>query len=458
MKNTLVLLLAKVFEKGIMFLFFILLAQYFGKTAVGEFSYYYSIVLLLFVLLDIGGEFYQIKEFSKNENLRKFTTIFVLKSLIFLILFIFSFVLFYNIYFLILLASYYVMSIISIFKSSMYIHGQYILDSKFIIYEKIFFILLVLLNVTQMKQIILIYFAFLLSKLFYLLLLFNKFYKVKHIFHFIKLFDQEYALKYITDSWSYILHSFLVVVFVQIDIIMLKMMNISFADIGLYSVALKVYAIAIIFADILFKQYYPIVAYYIQHNKKEQLKQIMLKVQNTNLFFSIYFLLFTVLFAKEIIFYGFGDKFAQSGQILILLSMIIIFRFSMYSYTAILSASKLNYIKLYTSVACTIANIVINYFLIPIYGVYGAIVATIITELLLVILYKVSSSKIVFLNYVTPQELFVFITSLAIVYTFYNYNIDIAIRVFIFLILCISLALNYKNIIKKMNFEREKNV
>ncbi len=455
MKNTLVLLIAKIFEKGIMFLFFVLLAQHFGKTTVGEFSYYYSIVLLLFVLLDMGGEFYQIKEFSKNENLRKFTTIFVLKSLIFIILFALSLVFFYNIYFLILLASYYIMSMISIFKSSMYIHNQYILDSKYIIYEKTFFIVLILFNTAQVKQILLIYFAFLLSKLFYLFLLFNKFYKIKYIFKSATLFDKSFAIGYTRDSWSYILHSFLVVVFVQVDIIMLKMMNISFADIGLYAVAIKVYAIAIIFADILFKQYYPIVAYYIQHNQQDKLKKIMLKVQSTNLFFSIYFLLFVGLFAKEIIFYGFGDEFVQSGQMLLLLSMIIVFRFSMYTYTAILSASNLNYIKLYTSVACTITNIVLNYFLIPIYGVYGAIVATVITEFLLVILYKASSSKIIFLNNITIQEIFILIASSITIYVLYNYNINMSIKASIFIFLCVSLAINYKNITEKISFKRE---
>ena len=84
MKNTIILLLAKVYEKAIMFFFFILLARGFGKDIVGEFSYYYSIVVVLFVLLDLGGDFYQIREFSKHESIKKFNTIFLLKTFIFI--------------------------------------------------------------------------------------------------------------------------------------------------------------------------------------------------------------------------------------------------------------------------------------------------------------------------------------------------------------------------------------
>ena len=54
-----------------------LLAQTFGKESFGEFSYYFTIASVLYVLFDLGGEFYQIREFTKEEKLSNFNSIFV---------------------------------------------------------------------------------------------------------------------------------------------------------------------------------------------------------------------------------------------------------------------------------------------------------------------------------------------------------------------------------------------
>lgn len=457
MKNTVILLLAKIFEKGIMFLFFILLAQTFGKEVFGEFSYYFTISSVLFVIFDLGGEFYQIREFSKQERLRNFNTIFTIKTFVFIAIFTLTYVINNNLYLLLLLLAYYLDSIISIFRSSMYKNGHYILESKFTIIEKSIFILIVVTNIFTIQNIIMMYLAFLISKFLYVLILSNTFYKLKYILKSKTLFSFDFAKYYLFNSWSYILHALLVVVFVQIDIIMLKQMGISFSDIGLYSAAVKIYMTVIIFADVLFKQYYPLVSKYVHNNDENLLKKLILKIQNTNLFFSVYFTILTMLFANEIIDIAFGDEFIESSKMLVLLSFIILFRFSMYTYTAILSSSDLNYIKLYTSLACVITNIGLNYILIPIYGVYGAIIATIITEILLVVLYKLSSFKIVFTNIITWQEVIVLLLGIGSLLLFFNYQLDIIEKTIIFFVLILSLLINRKNIISKLNFQKVSN-
>jgi O-antigen/teichoic acid export membrane protein len=453
MKNTLFLLLAKIYEKGVMFVFFILLAKTFGKDAFGEFSYFFTISAILFVLYDLGGEFYQIREFSKAESLKKFNTIFLLKSAIFLVIFATTFIINNNIYLLLLLGSYYFDSIISIFRSSLYKNGHYLLESKFTIIEKSIFIAIVFANILSIQDILVMYFAFLLSKFIYILILSKKFYKFKYILKTKRLFDLNFAKYYLTNAWSYVLHALLVVVFVQIDIIMLKQMNISFGDIGLYSAAVKIYMTVIIFADVLFKLYYPLVAKYVQNGEQETLKKLVLKVQDTNIFFSIYFAIIIMLFAPEIINFAFGDEFVESSKMLILLSVIIVFRFSMYTYTAILSSSKLNYIKLYTSFACVFTNIVLNYILIPIYGVYGAIISTIITEFLLTVLYKVSSFKIVFTNYLTKNEVITVCFAVLSSYIILNFDIKLFYKIIIGLFLLSTLLINLNKIKEKLNFK-----
>ncbi|HIP12616.1 MAG TPA: hypothetical protein EYG73_07855 [Arcobacter sp.] len=454
MKNTITLLFAKMFEKGIMFLFFMFLAQQFGKNAFGEFSYYFTIASVLFVLFDLGGEFYQIKEFSKIERLKNFNTIFVIKSTIFTSVFFIMYFLNDSIYLTLLLVSFYIDSIISLFRSSLYKNGHYILESKFTIIEKLIFIALIATNIFTIKSVLFIYLAFIVSKFIYIVILMNKFYKLKYLFNSKKLFSFDFSKYYLFNSWSYVLHALLVVVFVQIDIIMLKQMGVSFEEIGLYSAAVKIYMTVIIFADVLFKQYYPQVAKFIQNDDMVALKNIILKVQKANLYFSIYFALFTMLFAKEIIGLAFGEEFIESSKMLTILSLIIIFRFSMYTYTAILSSSNLNYIKIYTSLACVTTNIVLNYILIPIYGVYGAIVATVITEILLVILYKLSSFKIVFTNILSSNEVIVLLLGTIGFYILFQYELSISQKLIVLFVLILSLVINIKNVKKLLQFQK----
>jgi len=147
----------------------------------------------------------------------------------------------------------------------------------------------------------------------------------------------------------------------------------------------------------------------------------------------------TMLFANEIISLAFGKEFLESGKMLTILSLIIIFRFSMYTYTAILSSSNLNYIKLYTSLVCVGVNIGLNYILIPIYGVYGAIVATVITELLLIILFKYSSSKIIFINIISLQEILIILLGSSSLLFLLNYQLEIKHKIIILCLILISL-------------------
>jgi len=452
MKTALILLLAKIFDKGILFLFFMFLAQQFGKNVFGEFTYYFTIATIFFVLFNLGGEFYQIREFTKVERLKNFNTIFFLKTLVFFFFFFLVYIVNKNIYLFILLCSFYIESLISIFRSSLYKNNKYILEAKFTVIEKLIFIFLVFANIVSIKNILFMYLAFLLSKIVYILILSNSFYKLKYILKLRKTIDINFAKYYLINSWSYVLHALLVIIFVQIDIIMLKHMGISFGDIGLYSSAVKIYMTVIIIADVLFKLYYPQVAMLIHKGDKESLRHFVLKIQNMNLFFSVYFTLITMLFAKEIIIFAFGKEFIEATKMLIALSIVIIFRFSMYTYTAILSSSNFNYIKLYTLLTCAIVNIGLNYILIPIYGVYGALFAKIITELLLVVLFKISSYKVVFTNIITLQEILVLLAGIAGLYIFINFDLKLITKVIILILMSALFIINCKDVKQKLNF------
>ncbi|MFA5502591.1 MAG: oligosaccharide flippase family protein [Sulfurovaceae bacterium] len=425
MKNTLILTLSKFFEKGIMFLFFALLAHHFGRESFGEFSYYFTIASIIFVLFDVGGEFYQIREFTKHESLKVFQNIFIIKTVIASLVIGIVLVLQEPLYLVLLVISFYLDSIISLFRSSLYKNSLYYQEAILTISEKIALIAIVFLNIMTVKDVIVMYLSFSLAKVVYLFFAVRRFYSLRYLFSSYKLYDRPFFKHYALNSWSYVLHALLVVIFVQIDIVMLKWMGVSFEEIGLYSAAVKIYFTVVIFADILFKQYYPKVSRLIHDNQSVALRDYILRIQSLNIYASALFAFVTMLFAHEIIAVAFGSEFAEAGNMLVLLSIIIVFRFSMYTYTALLSSSNLNHIKLITSLTCVGVNIGLNYLLIPLYGVYGALFATIVTEFILVAMFKISSFKIVFTNFLTFKEvvslLLIFVSS----YIFYKYQFKI---------------------------------
>lgn len=453
MKNTLILTISKFFEKGTMFLFFILLAQQFGSDSFGEFSYYFTIGSILFVIFDVGGEFYQIREFTRHESLKVFHNIFILKTLVACAVFLIALITQQATYLLVLIGSFYLDSIISVFRSSLYKNGLYYHEAILTVTEKAIFILLVSLNLFTMHDLVFMYLSLLGGKLAYLLVASKRFYAFKYLKSHFRLFDWRYFKNYAFNSWSYVLHALLVVVFVQIDIVMLKWMGISFDKIGLYSAAVKIYMTVIIFADILFKQYYPKVSKLIHDHSIEKLKLFTLKIQSLNIFISLFFALVTMLFANDIMALAFGPSFAEAGNMLVLLALVIVFRFSMYTYTAILSSSSLNYIKIVTSVTCVLVNVALNLILIPHYGVYGALVSTIITEFVLVAMYKVSSFRIVFTNYFTTKEFSALTLALLFVYVLLNYEIVFIYRLAVASTLVFVLLLNRTKLQASLAFE-----
>src|SRR5690554_593725 len=156
MKNTTVLFFSKLFEKGSLFLFFIFFGRYFGRDAFGEYSYFFSIASFLFVFMDIGGEFYQIKLLAKAKTVNALFNIGLIKSVIALMILISTYCI--KEYFLSLLVlSFWTESIISIFRSAFYFEKKFLFAAGFNIIEKSFFIALFLFNSLAIESLFFMY-------------------------------------------------------------------------------------------------------------------------------------------------------------------------------------------------------------------------------------------------------------------------------------------------------------
>lgn len=385
--NTSILGLSKIFEKGVVFLIYSIIAYVYGPSEFGEFVIQYTIGQFLFSLIDLGGELYQIRLFSQKNPFYRFQNVLILKLFIFLSVIIVALVTEQSIELILVSVIFFLESIISLIKSVFYINKLFVTESKISIVEKLVLLLVSGLIVSTQSPIIWIYITFIISKLIYLLVCFYLYFDKRMIASFRKSLNFKFSKTYISGSVSYIFHGLLTLIFFQIDILMLEYFKISETLIGQYSAAVKLFALGLVVNEVFFKQYYPLIVKLVDGGNKQKLLDYSNKIQLMNTWTGLAICVPIILFADLISNVSFGSDFSLTPLYLKLTCVVVFFRFVLARDSAILSSTNSNKYKVIASLLCSVVNITINFFLIPMHGVNGAIIATIITEFLLSILF-----------------------------------------------------------------------
>ncbi len=170
---------------------------------------------------------------------------------------------------------------------------------------------------------------------------------------------------------------FAVTIYWRADVIMLESM-LSERDAGFYSAAYRFLAIAIILVDSFVNSLFPVLANL--HTDDEDSFQVACRKSLRLLVTAVTpFALLVSLYAGEIIHFVFPAEFEVSVPVL----RLIIWTIVPYSISQIfayaLVAAKKQHIDLLVNVLAMLANVILNWFLIPRWGVMGATSATFIS-------------------------------------------------------------------------------
>ena len=170
---------------------------------------------------------------------------------------------------------------------------------------------------------------------------------------------------------------FAVTIYWRADVIMLESM-LSERDAGFYSAAYRFLAIAIILVDSFVNSLFPLLANL--HSDDEDSFQVACRKSLRLLVTAVTpFALLASLYSAEIIHFVFPPEFEVSVPVL----RLIIWTIVPYSISQIfayaLVASQQQHIDLMVNVFAMLANVVLNWFLIPLWGVMGATWATFIS-------------------------------------------------------------------------------
>ena len=202
------------------------------------------------------------------------------------------------------------------------------------------------------------------------------FFFLKKIFPIFSKIKTNFITKEMTKySLPLLFNSLLAQVIVWTDILMIGYFR-STAEVGIYNVALPTATLLSIFSGGIIAIFFPVMTELLEKKKKKEFKQT-LKASSKWIFFinlPIFFIL--LLFSKQILSFLFGVEYASGSFSLIILSIGYIIFYTFAACNTTLNVIKKTKLNLINTLAAALLNIVLNYTLIPKYGIIGGAIAT----------------------------------------------------------------------------------
>ncbi len=183
--------------------------------------------------------------------------------------------------------------------------------------------------------------------------------------------------------------AFFVGIYVSIGITILKTMNISYSDIGLYSAAYKIITIPMFILSAVAASFLPVLS-----KERDNISRIIIHYHKATLIVAVPSFLVIGIFARSILTTFYGQDFASADEVLRILSVLLIFVAIRDPFLyAIITKNKQN---VYASVTFfgAVFSVACNFFLIKDFGITGAAIAMVLTEVLVFVLVLLYVTKI----------------------------------------------------------------
>jgi|TARA_B100001964_G_C14222134_1_gene595787 O-antigen/teichoic acid export membrane protein len=380
---------SEIIVKGLQILIFIYIARFLRETEFGKFNFAIAFTAIALIFIDIGLRPLFIREISRKREIAEkyiFHSIIiksVLSVIVFLIVIFFMNLIGYpqdiRILVYIMFAAIILKSFTDVFSTVFLAFEQMQWDGLFKTLRAVLLTILVFSVLFMGQGIIIIAWMYVITELFILALclfvLFTKFIKlvVKVEKGFIKKLSFE-AFPFALTVLFYSLYFYIS------SIMLLKMRGVY--DVGIFSAAYNITTAFIFIPTIYITAIFPTLSkFYI--NSKDSLK---FAYKKSLLYISIIALPITIVLfflGDNIIHFLYGAGYHNSAFVLKIIAITILLRFiSFVNGVTIISINKQKQ-RLYFQGATAFLNIILNFILIPLFGLIGVAFATIISEFFL---------------------------------------------------------------------------
>ncbi len=375
------------------FIFWII-ARYYGPKIFGQFTTAQVLATNFIILADFGFDLLLITEIAKQRsNARNIFIQFFSLKIIFCLVALISMILFgvlgsfsYETKSLILILSFYTLfSSLTNFLSALFKGFEQLkYETKLTLFMNIFLVIITLPLIFIKADIKIIASIFVLTRLigFVIGVKYSK--KILPDLKFtLSLADfNKIKSKMLTFGLFLVFNN----LFFQLDTILLSLWK-DDNEVGIYQAVFKLIMLPLVIPDIFSNTLIPVLSRLNTENYEQWKKTARLTYK---LLIAVVVPISIVLFmyAEPIIklIYG-GIYYKNSVPILKIFSLILFSRFSFEAHALMLTTSDKQYIRLYTVVIATLVNLLLNFYLIPIYGSIGAAIVSLITNILVGIIY-----------------------------------------------------------------------
>jgi len=219
-------------------------------------------------------------------------------------------------------------------------------------------------------------------------------------------------------SWPFIPTILVAWVLTYSDRIFIEQM-VNLEALGVYSMAYKLSMALLILTSSIQMAYTPVFYKIANSDDQVEAKARLRAYGNSIAYIFVLLCFFVALFANEVIVYMLDEKYSESIDMIRLLVYGHLLSAIMGATSVLyLMQAKLTRVNMYTSIFAALLNIALNFLLIPEYGVFGAVYATLISLVMLVILHFQVSKKGYFISVNWPAILGLIALSIGILVFF----------------------------------------
>jgi len=195
---------------------------------------------------------------------------------------------------------------------------------------------------------------------------------------FYKHFDISIAKQLLKDSWPLIFAAIVVSIYMRIDQIMIKEMLGEY-EVGIYSAAVRLSEAFYFIPMLITASLFPAILN--AKNRSEELyKERLQRLYTFMVWFAIAIALPMTFLSDWLILLLFGEAYQDAGRVLMIHVWAAIFVFLGVAFAKYLLAENLTKIAFQRTLIGAVSNVFLNLWLIPIYGVAGAAIATLLAQ------------------------------------------------------------------------------
>ncbi|MFT6248628.1 MAG: O-antigen/teichoic acid export membrane protein [Cognaticolwellia sp.] len=375
------------------------IARYLGPEQFGLFSYAQSFVALFATFATLGLDGIVIRSLVKDESHRDklLGTAFILKLVgAILVLLLLAVAVFFqsndhqtNLLIFIIASA-------TIFQSfnTIDFYFQSKVLSKYVVYSNVFSLLLssIIKVILILNEAPLIAFAYVI--LFDSLVLacgFIYFYFKNELQVFAWSFDKKLAKSLLKDSWPLILTGLVISMYMKIDQVMIKNM-LDLNAVGQYAAAVRLLEIWYFIPVVISSSLFPAII-----NAKETSKKLyysrLQRLYDLMAWVAISIAITVIFLSDWLVHLLYGVQFSEASGVLMIQIWSVIFVFLGVASSKWFIAEGLQKYSFYRTLAGAVLNVILNFILIPLYGIYGAAIATLVSQIVASYLFNITNKK-----------------------------------------------------------------